>query len=415
MIGNPLRERSPFFSRTYGGFTPAQKEFVKSLVPCPAKVCILDPMSGQADFLARYAWKGSRVLLGDLNAAVLCLARLRQPSLIKNGLKLADDLEFDLKRLRQSPVSRKPLFFHPDWLADQMRADLKEYADLFNLRSLGNPFAGSAFWACGEKSALAIGIALIAARDITSYRSSDNVTWLKQGGLQRVTSLAEPFARSLVAWRRYAADAAEMITGSGTLETRRDDISVTTSYRQGTADLVITSPPYANRLDYARLWAPEVEVLCALLGIQSPGESSSFIGSNVIRNRVEGGISSDLPESVQEALAAIREDRISKASESYYFPFFRNYAVDIMAAMRNTASLLRVGGRMVVFVRDTVRKDIVFPTAALIAETLEKVGLKYGRVQGHVVRKHIGLRRKREGAGLLGLAQQEWWMIYEKL
>src|SRR5262249_13411726 len=50
------------------------------------------------------------------------------------------------------------------------------------------------------------------------------------------------------------------------------------------ADLVITSPPYANRLDYTRMWAPELNLLGGDVGFRcrfdqgSPGRyyRSSF-------------------------------------------------------------------------------------------------------------------------------------------
>ena len=66
------------------------------------------------------------------------------------------------------------------------------------------------------------------------------------------------------------------------------------------------------------------------------------------------------------------------------------------------------------FVRDTVRKDILFATASLAETTMRRVGFRVKTKHLHVVRHHVGLRRKGEAGGLFGLAQREWWLCFER-
>jgi hypothetical protein len=286
------------------------------------------------------------------------------------------------------------------------------------LDRLGNPFSqDSRVWRLDAEGSLAIGLPLLASRELVAHRSSDNVTWIKQGGLQRVSHVFEPLSTALDNWYVYAKKVSSLVSLGGELCVEWLDLTRSVSTESNLADVIVTSPPYANRLDYSRLWAPEIEVLCALLGIDSPNLTAQQVGSTVIKGVSEFAEEEVLlPEPVRIVLDTIRQDKISKASDSYYYPFFRNYAVSLRRAVKNIVNALKPGGQLTMFVRDTARKDIVFPTAGLIEATLQECeGMeRLLPTEAHVVRKHIGLRRRREGTGLRGLAQQEWWLVYKK-
>jgi hypothetical protein len=116
---------------------------------------------------------------------------------------------------------------------------------------------------------------------------------------------------------------------------------------------------------------------------------------------------------VRQALAAIKSDA-AKASASYYFPFFANYAIRLNLAIYRAGQLLAKGGVGVVFVRDTPRKDILFPAGLLAKSALQSAGCKVTKGVAHIIRGHIGMRRRREHTSLQGLAQREWWLQFER-
>jgi hypothetical protein len=186
--------------------------------------------------------------------------------------------------------------------------------------------------------------------------------------------------------------------------------------RSPMVDAIVTSPPYANRLDYTRMWAPETEVLAAMSG-QDPGTiKEDQIGSTVVAG--QDGVNGEetrLPKIVRIALDEIRKDP-TEFSESYYYPFFRNYAVSLDRSLRTTASRLESGGTLIIFVRDTVRKDVLFPTGELVSEVLtgKSVGLRRVDQERRVIKSHIGFLRKASSRGFYGLAQQEWWIVFRK-
>jgi hypothetical protein len=120
-----------------------------------------------------------------------------------------------------------------------------------------------------------------------------------------------------------------------------------------------------------------------------------------------------LPAMAQDILEQIRRDP-SEYSDVYYFPFFRNYAIALQDSLQSILQKLRPGGRLIVFVRDTARKDILFPTGNFVREVLTSGALREIRAEKSIIRGHIGYLRKGSARGLHGLAQLEWWLAFEK-
>ena len=68
---------------------------------------VLDPMGGLGRFMTDLAWEGHRVLLGDLNPAVLLLAHLRDPHLSEHGGSLGDKLRHRIEEMANELDSAK--------------------------------------------------------------------------------------------------------------------------------------------------------------------------------------------------------------------------------------------------------------------------------------------------------------------
>ncbi len=83
---------SPFFRRSYGGFTDRQIEFYSKYLDPARKQIIFDPMGGQAVALSSLAWQGHKVWVGDINPALSFMASLRDPSLVQQRAHLAEYL-----------------------------------------------------------------------------------------------------------------------------------------------------------------------------------------------------------------------------------------------------------------------------------------------------------------------------------
>ena len=406
--------RSPFRSRTYGGLSKGQIEFLCSEVDFSKPRRILDPMAGQATFLGQLSHEGHDVYLEDVNPGPLLLAALRDPELLMRASELRTAVLGKLPK-RQTPKASSD--FCPTWLSARVVRDLGEFSQAIG--SVGSSLSGeNSFWEAPSVTRLGASLAVLAARQISCFRRSDNVTWLKEGGLEPSQSLYDAIKDALNVWCKYADGRRPILAKQpriGSLRLTWADSAKGGQYSPRLHDLVITSPPYANRLDYTSLWAPELAVAAQLFGIDAAEIKSLQLGTTVVRNRrpLEADLD-HLPLVVRQPLEQIKNDVSNVASDSYYFPFFANYAIQLRLALLRMASRLREGGRLILFIRDTVRKDILLPSASLVELVLcENDCFVLSARRNHTVRSHIGVIR-RDALGLYGSAQREWWLVFEK-
>jgi hypothetical protein len=403
----------PFDSRSYGGLSSEQINFLEPYVK-KARGLILDPMAGQAHYLSQLACKGKQVYLGDLNPGPLLLASLRDPQFICSARKLKRLLLAVLDSPR-SPIRESKPSYCGDWISESSRLQLLEYVSALGLSRLGNPMSTS-FWTAPIKDRFAMAIPVLAARSISCYTASDNLTWLKKGGLQTKYDIYPILVCALQRWYEYAQELSHSnFDPSGELHVEYMNPVIGHFGACPKPNLIITSPPYANRLDYTRLWAPELEVLATMLGFDSTVIKTHQIGSTVVHGRKPSDVAvAELPSIIQKVLAQIRSDNLY-ASESYYYPFFTNYALAMLRTFTALGRKLARGGHIVVFVRDTSRKDVLFPAGVLVETVLRNVGVKTLVEKREVfVRNHVGLRRRNAQVGSHGLAQREWWIVMRK-
>jgi hypothetical protein len=378
-------------------------------------------MAGNGYALSQLAFEGADVWLGDLNPAMVSLALLRDPRILRQHSSLAASALDFLRPFKPKRAQQKRFDHVEDWVAPSITEQLDAYLRLLGIGRLNSPFSQSgAFWAAPAKVRFIASLPVLAARELTCYRMSDNYAWLKKGGVCREANLYYPVVRALERWSEFA----EALSSSrGDVRKEWGEISarlmnVESGYFGDSpmADVIITSPPYANRLDYTSMWAPELEILSTMWGGDSKLIKAAQIGSTVIKGKtVLEEEETDLPSSILETLTAIRDDKNAWASDRYYYPFFRNYALSLRRSLIQIGARLKPGGILVVFVRDTVRKDVMFATSELIRDVFTRYCdmCEVDRVRS-MHRSHLGLRRRGSIAGLYGLAQREWWLTFRK-
>jgi hypothetical protein len=411
---------TPFYSRNYGGFTKEQWAFFRKHAGSLKNKIVLDPMAGQAYYLSQLALEGASVHAGDINPATVLLATLRDPRIIVQAEGLTKWMVNRLDALKRLSSADKLHHYCDDWIAPGIRQQLNKYASAFGLDQTWPLIsAKSTFWDSPIKQRFAAAIPILAARELTCFRSSDNFTWLKKGGLLREQSVHGALLRALNRWLVFAREIRTSCslerTSPGYVDGEWMDAERGFFGSSPKAHVIVTSPAYANRLDYTRMWAPELEITAALFHVVPTEIKALQIGSTVIRGKEEPAKEREqLPRTVQLSLAEIRADVSNVASESYYYPFFVNYAVSLMRTVKHISKRARRGGRLVFFVRDTVRKDTLFPTGNLIEEVLFREGWVVANREKTLVRSHIGMRRRASRGGVYGLAQTEWWLTFER-
>jgi hypothetical protein len=412
---------APLNPRAYGGYSSEQEKFYREHLMAARPKSILDPMAGQGSLLSDLALEGKDIWLGDANPAPLLLATFRDPEALLQHASLSRRVRSLINRLEFPRGNRKAATeYVGDWLAQPIANGLRNYAGVLGLDSFASPIKyDSSFWSAPLELRFAAALPILAARELTTFKITDNIAWLKPGGLYRGVDLSSSLLNTLDRWVTFASSQAALMLARpvGRLSLRRMNPESGIFGDCPAVDAIVTSPPYANRLDYIKLWGPEIAVFSSLWNLDCERQLRwDQIGSTIVRNRPDAGVEErSLPSSVRKALTAIRTDRHFKASESYYYPFFRNYALSLTRSLRNVARQLRRNGILIVFVRDTIRKDVLFPTGDLVISTLVKsLGFAEVAREHTIIRAHIGLRRKQSTTGLYGLAQQEWWFVFRK-
>jgi DNA methylase len=137
------------------------------------------------------------------------------------------------------------------------------------------------------------------------------------------------------------------------------------------ADAVITSPPYLTRLDYGISSGLEWRLLQTNPAADFATWRSSFTGS-VLTNRSPVS-NRPLPRSISDLLRCIHRHP-SKAAQTYYFRFFRNYFVGIQNSLENISSSCREGAQGLFVLQDSCFKDVEVALTELFCDMLQNCG-----------------------------------------
>lgn len=133
-------------------------------------------------------------------------------------------------------------------------------------------------------------------------------------------------------------------------------------------DLIVTSPPYANALDYMRAH----KFSLAWLGDPIPsltGLRARYIGSEAVGNKSASLASIELPAPVQSVVDQLAVKDAPKSR------VLRRYFTDMSAAIGEMARVLRPGAAAVIVVGPSTMRGILIPAHRCLADIAASVGL----------------------------------------
>lgn len=164
------------------------------------------------------------------------------------------------------------------------------------------------------------------------------------------------------------------------------------------ADLVITSPPYANRMSYIRELRPymywmkylETGEQAGELDWRSIGGTWGSASTKVKEHRPDHSLPIDA------ALCSVCEKILEGKSGSVLSPYVRKYFDDMWLHFNAITPVIRDGGRICYIVGNSTFSGIEVPTHAWYVEMLKALG--YADVQATAIRKRNSNKRLYEYA-----------------
>jgi hypothetical protein len=370
--------------RTYAGFEPRHMKWVERLT---LRGDILDPMAGYGG-LMRYCRASNHLLASynvECNPPSYLWMVVTHPGKAEPLLALCDRL---LACRGKWPQQRLRVVAGESWYPDQ---------SLSMLQSLWHLTHGICVHVASpmEVEDLSLAVLLPFSGRLATCVQGNVVTHVKRGGFCVYRGWRDDFVTYLEALREELAVARESRSRKHTIRLG-DACRIDLGQRRFAA--MLTSPPYPNGRDYAKVFAPENDLLRRLSEMKLISKRCTLTGRLIGSSDVsEDGTLPDAQtvhsKAANNFLRFIRQyDKTATAAydnEVYYYPYFRNYFAGLERAYENIANFLAKDflGYLIV-TNNTARKRII-PVANFLLETWRRLGFQ-ARIVDTLEVSHVG-------------------------
>lgn len=362
----------------YAGYS---NEFVQSIFEhfSVNSKSVLDPWNGSGTTTTVAAQFGIEEILGfDVNPAMAIVSSA--DLLMKEELKLfsIEEKEFlNIEQIKQDPLS--------DWFTKESVLSIRNFElslrnnfiPLEELRDNKYTVFEKDIFQEVLSSRLCSFYYLILFETLKGFLNgfkSSNPTWIKvaKDPNEKIAisfeSIVEAFIQNLQSKKVVIDNKPDFIS-------RDAVISVGDSRNlpldNSSIDLVVTSPPYCTRIDYAV--ATRIEL--AVLGM---GNNLSFekLRKNMIGTTKITGDSLDKVSKSTTAISFLNavSEHTSKASKSYYYKQFDQYFFGIEQSLTEIDRVMSDDGSVVIVVQDSYYKDLYLDIADIFSEIMMSLG-----------------------------------------
>lgn len=237
-------------------------------------------------------------------------------------------------------------------------------------------------------------ILLLSIRNFSSFIKTTNPTWLKPGGLRPKITAEQAIKSAIDRLNFFYQNAYEQypeIKGGKVVLTNYDASLLGPGCK---VDIVVTSPPFCNRVDWDRMYAPEHFFLDAV-GVWHT--RTEFLGTSSVRRYSD--FDSELKfvtgrsDYVGKFLSEVRKRQIRKERESdYYIKYFTRYFAGLFRVFDVASSALSEENAGIYFVvQDNRHRALQIDIGQALAESLTRCGFQMHQGKSWD-RHHMGLR-----------------------
>ena len=365
----------------YAGFTERFAEAVLSKHLADS-ISVLDPWNGSGTTTLVCARSGIPSTGIDVNPALTVIARARltprtcQPTILDALSRiLKDSRAIEADCAEDDPLGQ--------WLHKTSIRRLRALQLAIHfLLAPDAPLRGSDAPPCVQDSLPTLACffytALFATvRDLVGQFQATNPMWFKNAlspqhkitiAGDQLTDTYAKYTRQLEARLRLNADVTT--PGVGTLHTGS---ATALAIPDGHFGGVLTSPPYATRVDYIMGTLPEL----AVLGLDAARLSElrlQTIGTPVVSCSTRGLGCREIVSGYANSLLTRIATHPSKGSRRYYFPWMENYISGLQTGLFETTRTVRPDGIICIVVQDSYYKAVHIGLQQIVTEILGHLG-----------------------------------------
>lgn len=388
-IISPKRDKSQQkgwegFFPYYAGYTENFAAAVLDSLKLDSKATVFDPWNGSGTTTYVAATKGLNVIGQDINPVMVIVARARMLQFSE-----ADSLEpLALEIIRGAKYSRFEKSDDPlnRWFVLDATKTIRGIDKSIQKRLVGSLTKNDRCVNLEKISSLAATyyVALFSVcRNLTKIFRPTNPTWLKvpKSEDERVVASASDiegmFIKQIKEMSEALLEKEKKINNYQSQAVIKLADSASADLHNNCADLVLTSPPYCTRIDYAAATRVELAVLHDLLAVDMIELSRRMIGSTrVPLDSIE--VVKSWGSECEILMGKIRNHH-SKASKGYYYTTHADYFSKMFKSLGAIKTALKPSGLAILVVQDSYYKEIHNDLPKIISEMGSNNGMKVVR------------------------------------
>ncbi|MDA2928405.1 DNA methylase [Acidobacteria bacterium AH-259-O06] len=362
----------------YAGFSPAFAYKLLDSAPGGPGSTVLDPWNGSGTTSAVAKRLGYRVLGYDLNPVMVVVAKARMlssreiSSLWPITIELLSDEKTDNGRLGYEPLWD---WFTPSSAAGIRAIEMRLQKLLVRSGQYSPLRSKDRVDSLSDLAAFFYTALFRTVRSLVRRFVASNPTWIKKPGSgrrrirPRYETVRATFAKEVA---RMIRSMSEDLIFVHDFEPEQNEASISVASSEllpctaGTVDLILSSPPYCTRIDYAVATMPELAVLGYGNDQGFRKLRESLIGTSTVP-KIAPRVSDAWGSTCRSFLNSVVSHK-SKSSHSYYYKNHVQYFKAIFRSIREISRVLKPGGMCVLVVQDSYYKEIHNDLAAVVIE-----------------------------------------------
>lgn len=368
----------------YAGFSAAFVDDCLRALGAVAGSRVLDPWVGSGTTSAVAVRRGCEAAGFDLNPALILIAkgRLLDREVLPSVVPIARDLIKKAGRLSRRGAEGEPL---EQWFVEGSAAELRALESSIRELLLDGDERGPIFGrtSLADVSTLAafFYVALfLTTRSLLKRFATTNPAWIRRPATGR--HRVRPRRKEVTSLFRSQVDAlAEHLSKRAPTYTEPSDCdaldlgdSEQLPLEADSVDLIVGSPPYCTRIDYAVATWPELAVLGCSDRSALKALRDSMMGTPTMRT--ETPMSDPSWGSTCLSFLAEVETHESRASATYYSKYFNQYFSSLKKSLDELARVNRSGGACALVLQDSHYKEIHCDLQAIASEMCSELGWK---------------------------------------